>query len=109
MEGFTSCRGHGWLHFLWGMWMVSLPVGGEDGFTSCRVNKIIFILRRSMLSIGLDRPGKHVLIFPRVVTMPNLCNHSVRHPLHSGSVLTSVPVSHIHWPPIQILTLLRVA
>ena len=63
-------------------------------------NQIIIILRPPMLSIRLYRPGKHVLIFPRVVTMPSLCNHSVRHPLHSGSVLTSVTVSHIHWSPI---------
>ena len=62
-----------------------------------------------MLSIRLDRPGKHVLIFPRIVTMPSLCNHSVRFPLHSESVLTSVPVSHIHWSPIQVLTPLSVA
>ena len=71
--------------------------------------KIILILRRSMLSIRLDRPGKHMLIFPRVVTMPSLCDHSVRHPLHSESVLPSVSVSHIHWSPIQVLTLLEVA
>ena len=72
-------------------------------------NQIIIILRRSMLSIRLDRPGKHVLIFPRVFTMPSLCNHSVRHPLHQESVFTSVPVSHIHWSPIQVLTVLEVA
>ena len=34
------------------------------------------------------------LILHKVITMPSLYNHSVRNPLHSGSVLTLVPFSH---------------
>ena len=32
-------------------------------------------------------------------TIPRLSIHSGRHPLHLRLVLTSVPVSHIHWSP----------
>ena len=52
---------------------------------------MILIFRLSMLSNRLARPGKLMLIFPRVVTGPSLFNHSEGHPLHSGSVLTYVP------------------
>ena len=31
-------------------------------------------------------PAKLMLTVCRVVTMPSLCDHSVRHPHHSGSV-----------------------
>ena len=33
------------------------------------------------------------------------CNHSVRYPLHSESVLITVSISHIHWSRIYVLWL----